>query len=134
MSVGANWTHRPIHESRASETEGTVRVADPVGFTNAFGKLEQAIEELVGAGDVKERLEAATMKLSPIFPQDFPAGHLRDEYADIRQALTWLPSEEGSGQGLAESNLEAMREEEAGMLAKSLFSLYTSAAEALYGG
>jgi hypothetical protein len=110
-----------------------VRATDPVGFTNAFDKLEQAIEELVGAGDVKERLEAATMKLSPIFPEDFPAGHLRDEYADIRQALTWLPPVEGSGQGLAESTLEAMTEQEAGMLAKSLFSLYTSAAEAVYG-
>ena len=74
-------------------------MADPVGFTNAFGKLEQAIEELVGAGDVKERLEAATMKLSPIFPEDFPAGHLRDEYADIRQALTWLPRRRGVGRG-----------------------------------
>jgi hypothetical protein len=111
-----------------------VRVADPVGFTSAFGKLEQAIEELVGAGDVKERLEAATMKLSPLFPEDFPAGHLRDEYADIRQALTWLPPEERSGQGLAESTLEAMTEDEAATLSKSLFSLYTSAAEAVYGG
>jgi hypothetical protein len=109
-----------------------VRVADPVGFTHAFGKLEQAIGELVGAGDVKERLEAATITLAPIFSDDFPAGHLRDEYADIRQALTWLPPEEGSGQGLAESNLEAMTEEEAETLAKSLFSLYTSAAEALH--
>jgi hypothetical protein len=111
-----------------------VRVADPVGFTNAFGKLEQAIEELVGAGDVKERLGASTITLAPIFPKDFPAGHLRDEYADIRQALTWLPSEEGSGQELAESTLEAITEEEAGTLAKSLFSLYKSAAEAVYGG
>jgi hypothetical protein len=111
-----------------------VRVADPVGFTNAFGKLEQAIEELVGAGDVKERLEAATTKLAPIFPDDFPAGHLRDEYADIHKALTRLPPEERSRQGLAESTLEAMTEEEAGTLEKSLFSLYTSAAEAVYGG
>jgi hypothetical protein len=109
-------------------------VADPVGFTSAFGKLEQAIEELVGAGDVKERLEAATITLAPIFPDDFPAGHLRDEYADIRQALTWLPTEEGSGQGLLSSDLEAMTQEEAESLAKSLFSLYTSAAEAVYGG
>lgn len=109
-------------------------MADPVGFTYAFSRLEQAIEELVGAGGVKERLEAATITLAPIFPDDFPAGHLRDEYADIRQALTWLPSEEGSGQGLLSSNLEAMTEEEAGSLAKSLFSLYTSAAEAVYGG
>jgi hypothetical protein len=112
-----------------------VRVADPVGFTNAFNKLEQAIEELVGAGDVKERLKAATITLAPIFPDDFPAGHLRDEYADIHQALSWLPPEERSSRrGLAESTLEAMTEEEAGTLAKSLFSLYTSAAEAVYGG
>jgi hypothetical protein len=109
-------------------------VADPGGFTSAFSKLEQAIEELVGAGDVKQRLEAATTKLLPILPEDFPAGHLRDEYADIRQALTWLSPEEGSGQGLAESNLEAMTEEEAGTLAKSLLSLYASTAEAVYGG
>jgi hypothetical protein len=110
-----------------------VRVADPVGFTNAFGKLEQAIRELVGAGDVKERLEIAATTLVLIFPDDFPAGHLRDEYADIRQALA-RPPPEGSGQGLLESTLEGMTEEEAGELAKSLFSLYTSAAEAVYGG
>jgi hypothetical protein len=122
-----------VQDAGDSETERTVRVADPVGFTYAFGKLEQAIEELVGAGDVKERLKVATMTLAPIFPDDFPAGHLRDEYADIQQALSWLPPEEGSGQGLLESTLEAMTEEEAGALAKSLFSLYTSAAEAVYG-
>ena len=109
-------------------------MADPVGFTNAFGKLEQAIGELVGAGNIKERLEVATITLAPIVPDEFPAGHLRDEYADIRQALTWLPPEEGSGQGLLESTLEAMTEEEAGDLARSLFSLYTSAAEAVHGG
>jgi hypothetical protein len=110
-----------------------VRVADPVGFTNAFGKLEQAIGDLVGAGDIKERLEIAATTLVLIFPDDFPAGHLRDEYVDIRRALAWPPPE-GSRQGLLSSNLEAMTEEEAGALAKSLFSLYTSAAEAVYGG
>jgi hypothetical protein len=109
-------------------------VADPVGFTYAFGKLEQAIGELVGAGDVKDRLEVATMTLAPIFPDGFPAGHLRDEYADIRQALTWLPPEEGSRQGVLSSTLKAMTEEQAGSLGKSIFSLYTSAAEAVYGG
>ena len=74
-------------------------VADPVGFTNAFGQLEQAIEELVGAGEVKERLTLATMTLVPIFPDDFPAGHLRDEYADVRQALSWPPRRRGAGKG-----------------------------------
>jgi hypothetical protein len=57
--------------------------------------LEQAIGELVGVGDVKERLEIATTMLVLIFPDDFPAGHLRDGYADIRQALAWPPPEEG---------------------------------------
>jgi hypothetical protein len=108
-----------------------VFVTDPGGFIYAFGKLEQAIEDLVGVGNIKERLATATFALAPIFPDDFPAGHLRDEYADIRQALTWLPPE-GSQQGLLESTLEAMTEEEATALAKSLFSLYTSAAEAVY--
>jgi hypothetical protein len=116
-----------------SDTERIATVADPGGFTYAFGRLGQAIEELVGAGGVKERLEAATIKLASIFPDDFPAGHLRDEYSDIRQALTWIPPEEGSGQGLLESTLEAMVEGEAAALAKSIFSLYTSAAEAVYG-
>ena len=41
-------------------------MADPVGFTSAFGKLEQAIRELVGAGDVKERLKVATMALAGV--------------------------------------------------------------------
>jgi hypothetical protein len=31
-----------------------VSVADPVGVTYTFGKLEQAIEELVGAGEVQQ--------------------------------------------------------------------------------
>ena len=43
-------------------------------------------------------------------------------------------SGEVSGTDALESTLEAMTEEEAGELAKSLFSLYTSAAEAVYGG
>ncbi len=105
-------------------------MAHAVRCTYAFGKLGQAIEELVGAGDVKERLEVATMTLAPIFPE----GHLRDEYADIHQALTWLPPEQGSGQGLLERILEVMTEGQTGALAKSLFSLYASAAEAVYGG
>ena len=109
-------------------------MADPIGFTNAFGKLEQAIEELVGAGDVKERLESATITLVLILRDDFPAGHLRDEYADIRQAWTWPPLEEGSGQGLAESALEAMTGEEAGTRGEESLFLCMSVAEAVYGG
>lgn len=103
----------------------------PGGFTYAFAKLEQAIEELVGAGDVKERLDTAGRTLAPIFPDDFPEP-LRTEYASIREALTWLPGEEGKG--TAETTLDAMTEDEAGALARRLFSLYLDAAEARRGG
>jgi hypothetical protein len=103
----------------------------PHGFVYAFGKLEQAIEELVGAGGIKKRLKFASMALVPIFPEDFP-DPLRGEYASIREALTWVPPEQGSSQGLLEATLDAMTEEEADDLAKKLFSLYTSAAEIVH--
>jgi hypothetical protein len=108
-------------------------VAWPGGFTYAFAKLGQAIEELVGAGDIKDRLGTATMTLAPIFPDDFPEGHLRDEYASIREALTWVPPEEGSRQGLLGTTLDAMTEEEAGALAERLLSLYLDAGDTLRG-
>jgi hypothetical protein len=108
-------------------------VAGPGGFTYAFAKLEQAIEHLVGAGDIKTRMEAAAMVLAPIFPDDFPEGRMRDEYASIREALTWVSPEEGSTHGLLGSTLEVMAEEEAASLAKRLFFLYLDAVESRRG-
>lgn len=97
------------------------------GFTYAFGKLEQSIEELVGAGEIKDRLDTAGKTLAPIVPEDFPEP-MRAEYASIYEALTWVPGEEGKG--TAETTLEAMTEGEADTLAKRLFSLYLDAADA----
>jgi hypothetical protein len=85
----------------------------------------------VGEGGIKERM-GATRTLAPIFPDNFPE-HLREEYARIREDLVWVPPDEGSGQGLAESTLDAMTEDEAEVLAKRLFSLYTNAAQTFYG-
>jgi hypothetical protein len=51
---------------------------------------------------------------------------LREEYAAIYEALTWLPGDEG--RGIVETMLEAMSEEEAGVLAMRLFFLYVDAA------
>ena len=42
------------------------------------------------------------------------------------------PPDQGSGQGLAESTLDAMTDEEADNQAKKLFSRYTRAAEAFH--
>jgi hypothetical protein len=103
----------------------------PGGFTYAFGKLEQAIEELVGTGAIEERLDTAGKTLAPIFPDDFPEP-LRAEYASIREALTWLPGDET--RGTAETTLDAMTEDEAGALARRLFSLYLDAADVRRGG
>jgi hypothetical protein len=69
------------------------------------------------------------MTLVPIFPDDFPEGRMRDEYASIREALTWVSPEEGSRHGLLGATLEVMAEEEAASLAQRLFSLYLDAAE-----
>jgi len=110
----------------------------PGDFLYSFAKLEQAVEELVRAGDIKERLGNASMVLAPIFLDDFPPGPLREEYASIREALIWVPPEEGSGKGLLESTLDAMTENEAGTLAERLFSVYLDASDVrgrwLYGG
>jgi hypothetical protein len=114
------------------QREKMVAMKLPHGFVYAFGKLEQAIEELVGAGEIKERLGTASLTLAPIVPEDFP-DHLRGEYASILEALTWVPPEEGSRQGLLGATLDAMAEEEADTLAKRLFSFYTDAAELVYG-
>jgi len=101
----------------------------PQDFTYAFGKLEQAIEELVaGKGAIKSRLDTITKTMAPIFPEDFPES-LREEYRSISEALAWIPPEEGSNQGLADATLEAMTEDEAGSLAERLFSLYLAAAD-----
>ena len=102
----------------------------PQGFTYAFGKVEQAIEELVGKGDIKSRLDTVTKTLAPISPDDFPEP-LREEYGSISEALAWIPPEEGSKQGLIDATLEAMAEDEAGSIAERLFSLYLGAADIL---
>ena len=99
----------------------------PEGFVGAFGKLEQALEQMVGPGTAKERLDTVGKTLAPISPDDFPEGYMRDEYASIYETLTWVPPKEGSGQGLAESTLDAMIEAEAGALGIRLFYLYLDA-------
>ena len=51
---------------------------------------------------------------------------MREEYAAIYEALTWLPGDEG--RGIVKTTLEAISEEEAGALALRLFFLYVDAA------
>jgi hypothetical protein len=101
--------------------------AYPEGFSDALGKLEQALEVMVGPGTAKQRLDAVGKTLAPLSPDDLPEGYIREEYASIYETLTWVPPKEGSGQGLAESTLDAMIEAEAGALGVRLFYLYLDA-------
>jgi len=100
----------------------------PNDFLYAFAKLERAIEELVGAGEVKDRLDAAARASFMIFAEDFPPD-LQDEYRAIHEALTWLPGEDHPPKGTAETTLESMTEDEAAALSKRLLSFYIDAAE-----
>jgi hypothetical protein len=89
----------------------------PRDFTYAFGKLETAVEELVGEGAIRGRLFAARRHFGITQPEDFPE-HLRDEHSQLIQALTPNPHD--------------LRPKQAGALAERLFSFYTDAAEAYY--
>ena len=100
----------------------------PTGFTYALEKLERAVEELVRAGEIRDRLFAAAMAFAPVFPEDFP-DNLREDYMRIREALTAAPPEGGAGQGTVQATIGAMGAEEAGALSKKIFSLYKNAVD-----
>ena len=89
----------------------------PSDFTYAFGRLETAVEALVGEGAIRGRLFEARLHFVITQPEDFPE-HLRAEHSQLIQELTPNPHE--------------LRPKQAGALAEKLFSFYTSVAEAYY--
>jgi hypothetical protein len=92
-------------------------VKTPKDFTYAFGKLETAVEALVGEGAIRGRLFTARSHFVITQPEDFPE-HLRAEHSQLVQALTPNPHD--------------LRPKQAAALAEKLFSFYTNAAEAYY--
>jgi hypothetical protein len=88
----------------------------------ALQKLYLAISDLVGTGDVRERLiNVYISHLSPLSPRDFPE-ELRGKYRDIYEALTWLPPD--PGQGKLQSTINRMSVDEAVLLAQRLVALF----------
>lgn len=88
----------------------------------AIGQVYLAVSDLVGPGEVRERLVDAYMThLMTISPDDFP-GHLRNNYRSIREALTWLPPTH-PGQGKLRFTVAHMSEEEAVLLAQKLVGM-----------
>jgi hypothetical protein len=104
---------------------------NPPAFTYAFGKLEAAVEELKGRGNVRQKLLDATMALALVSPEDFP-DHLRGEYEQILEAVSWLPSQGGSNEGKVATTINEMPIKEAKSLVKRISALYMRARDALY--
>jgi hypothetical protein len=89
----------------------------------AIEKLYLTICDLVGTGEVRERLHNAYIShLVAVSPDDFPEP-LRDQYQSIHEALTWQPPEH-RGQGKLRPTINSMSEEEAVMLGQRLVSLF----------
>ncbi len=64
-----------------------VDLAGPVDPRNARERLSVALETLVGAGPIKERLRLAAITLVALQTEDFAQGHARGRYTTIRADL-----------------------------------------------
>ena len=90
---------------------------------HAIEKLYLSIRELVGTGELRERLASAYIShLSPLSPDDFPEA-LRGEYRSIYKPLTLQPPEH-PGQDKLQSTIDSMSVEEAVDLAHRLVILF----------
>jgi hypothetical protein len=89
----------------------------PRDFGYAFGKLETAVEALVGEGAIRGRLFTTRRHFVITQAEDFPE-HLRAEHSQLFQEITPNPHD--------------LRPKQAGALAEKLFSFYTNVAEAYY--
>lgn len=64
-----------------------VDLARPVDPHNASERLSLALETLVGAGPIKERLRLAAVTLVALQSEDFAQGEARGRYTTIRADL-----------------------------------------------
>jgi hypothetical protein len=88
----------------------------------AKGMLGMAVQELVGTGDIKERLYEAAKEIALLSPDQMPE-YLRDDFLELRERLNWLlPEEEGLGR--VPATMMAMSDAEADELGKKFFELY----------
>lgn len=107
-----------------------LRGVEDHAYLDAMGMLGEAVYELVGAGEIRERLYKAGKAIVPLSPRHLPA-YLHDDHAALRRALTWLPVED-SGEGTLRATLRVMEDSEAERLAKQFFELYNRVTDASY--
>jgi hypothetical protein len=84
-------------------------------------KLWGAVDSLLSAASIQDRLYNAALQLSVLNADDFPEDECA-EFSAIRHALTEHPSE---GEGTILASTRKMTPEEGAALAHRIFSLYT---------
>lgn len=90
--------------------------ADSVDPHNAREKLIGALETLVGAGPIKERLRLAAVKFGALQTEDFAHGEQRGRYTTIRADLTT--------EGTIDATIDRMSVEEAEDLTERIVQLF----------
>ena len=85
-------------------------------------KLGDAVEELVGAPYINQRLLTAYMRLGPLQPGQLP-DDLQEEFSRVKQALSFVPVGK-VGERTLTSTLDSMSDEEAEALARTIFELF----------
>lgn len=79
--------------------------ADPVDRHDARERLSLALETLVGAGPIKERLRLAAVTIEALETEHFAPGEARGRYTTIRADLTT--------EGTIDATIDAMSVEQA---------------------
>ncbi len=97
----------------------------------ALTRLELAVQRLVGAEGIRERLLLAGMALELVQPRDFPK-ELREQYLRVRDALISAPTEEG--RRTLRATLEEITDARADILAKEILDLYLRMADTYHAG
>ena len=90
--------------------------ANPVDPHNARQRLSLALETLVGAGPIKERLRLAAVTLGSLQTEDFARGDARGRYTTIRADLT--------AEGTIESTIGTMSVEQAEDITSRIVQLF----------
>ncbi len=107
---------------RGGALPAILRTVEDQHYLYAQEKLGQALGELIKAGDIKDRLYKSYKWFLPLSPRQLPED-LREEFNQLKQALSWLPPEY-EGQGSAVATINRMTEEEAEGLAAKIFEVY----------
>lgn len=97
-----------------------VDLADAAEVDNARERLSVALETLVGAGPIKERLRLSAVTLVALQTEDFPHGEARVRYTTIRADLTTA--------GTVDATIDAMSVEQAEDITGRIVGLFRALA------